>query len=488
MNWVNLPPIPTGFLEKMQRLLGDEFQAFAHCYTQPAQIGLRINSLKCSPDEIIPAILQDATGWLAFHLEPVPWCPTGFLLKPERDGGDSPVQPGKHPYHLAGLYYLQDPSAMAVAEVLHPQPGEWVLDLAAAPGGKTTHLAALMQNQGTLIANEIHPQRVWDLAQNIERCGVTNTIILNETPQRLADRLGPLFDRVLVDAPCSGEGMFRKSAEARQAWSPELVASCASRQIKILKSAASLVRPGGYLCYSTCTFSPEENEQVIARFLDDQNLAGNPFDLVQIAKPSGFKPGEARWASPDFRYPLERSVRLWPHHGAAEGHFIALMQRKGAPAHPSVKGKLQKLPADGWTLFNEFVSRNLAVDFPHPRVAFHNGSIYLTPDEIPPLAGLKVIRLGWQLGSLRKKRFEPSHALAMGLRTDQAQQVLAFSVADPHLSAYLSGEHLPIPGEEGWVLIAIHPLQTNTAFPIGWGKRSQNIIKNHYPRGLRWRR
>jgi 16S rRNA C967 or C1407 C5-methylase (RsmB/RsmF family) len=244
--------LPPTFLLRMQKLLGSEYAAFLASYQQTPVTGLRLNTLKLSK-----AAWETLTP---YPLSPVPWCPAGSVIAPTISG-PYPIPPGKHPYHAAGLYYLQDPSAMGAAELLAPQPGERVLDLAAAPGGKTTHLAALMADEGILVANEIHPQRTWDLAENLERCGVRHAAILNEPPARLAEHFGPFFDRVLLDAPCSGEGMFRKNPIARQEWKPGLVASCALRQAEILAHAASLVRPGGWLAYTTCTFAPEENEE-----------------------------------------------------------------------------------------------------------------------------------------------------------------------------------------------------------------------------------
>ena len=261
-------PLPPAFLARMQRLLGDEYPAFLASYDQPPTSGLRANTLKLSA-----AAFQAISP---YPLAPLPWCPSGFLI--ESQPASTPLPPGKHPYHAAGLYYLQDPSAMAAAEVLAPRPGEKVLDLSAAPGGKSTHLAALMGNQGLLVANEIHAQRAWDLAENLERCGVRIAAITNETPARLAEHFGAFFDRVLVDAPCSGEGMFRKSEAARREWQPEMPAACAARQSAILEEAARLLRPGGHLAYTTCTFAPEEDEAVIGHF-----LASHPdFTLLPI--------------------------------------------------------------------------------------------------------------------------------------------------------------------------------------------------------------
>ena len=273
--------IPAQFLERMKGLLGNEYEAFLASLQLPGITGLRANPLKITAQE-----LADRVEW---HLIPVPWCPMGFIL--DLDGSNSQLQPGKHPYHAAGLYYLQEPSAMAAAEALAPMPGEKVLDLAAAPGGKATHLAALMNNTGLLIANEIHPKRVWNLVENLERCGITNTVVTNETPQKLADHFGEYFDKVLLDAPCSGEGMFRKGDVAREEWKPELVRSSSVRQRSILEQAAQLLKPGGRLVYTTCTYSPDENEGVIADFLKHHA----EFELTPQQQTLGFSPARPNW-------------------------------------------------------------------------------------------------------------------------------------------------------------------------------------------------
>ena len=318
----SLPPV---YLRRMEELLGDEYPAFLHIYTQPPSAGLRVNTLKISSAEFQKTA--------PFNMEPLPWEPDGFKLQAgDHSLQSTHAQPGKHPFHAAGLYYLQDPSAMAVVELLDPQPGEKVLDMSAAPGGKSTQIACRMQNQGLLVANEMHPKRVWDLAENLERWGARHTTILNEEPSQLADHFGAFFDRVLVDAPCSGEGMFRKSKEARTAWSEQLVMSCATRQLSILTQAARLVRPGGVLVYSTCTFAPEEDELLIARFLESHARYAYPaFEVVQTQPRSGFSSGRPEWighpAYAALAAQLRHTLRLWPHLSAPEGHFAALLRR-----------------------------------------------------------------------------------------------------------------------------------------------------------------
>ena len=488
----NQSEIPSAFLERMARLLRDEYPAFLASYDMPPSVGLRVNTLKIAPElfrEIMP-----------FELAPVPWCAAGFTIV-----GDN-VEPGKNPYHAAGLYYLQDPSAMAVAELLDPQPGERVLDLAAAPGGKATHIAAKMLGQGLLVANEIHPKRAWELAGNLERWGVTNVAITNETPERLAERFEDFFDRVLVDAPCSGEGMLRKGEAARLEWAPELIHGCALRQSSILEQAAALVRPGGRLAYSTCTFNPEENEGTVARFLD----AHPGFELIEPPRPPGSSPGRPDWlgagvgaglapaqgaghpqgdAPTDSRADLTRAVRLWPHLAPGEGHFIAVMHKHGAePATATPRPwRPARLPRPVEAAYQAFCAEHLAAEPAGERLALVGSYLYALEDGLPDpsstsgrgLTGLRFLHPGWWLGTLMKDRFEPSHALALALPPASVRRSVSLAPRDPALAAYLRGEGFRSTGEAGWVLVCVN------GYPLGWGKRVGETVKSHYPRGLR---
>ena len=479
----NLPP---EYLRRMERYLDDEFPRFLEIYAQPAVAGLRVNTLKITVEDFLRST--------PFRLESLAWTADGFTLLLT----DPPLQPGKHPYHAAGLYYLQDPSAMAVVELLAPQPGEKVLDLSAAPGGKSTHMITRMQNLGLLVANEMHPKRAWDLAENLERWGAHNTTILNEDPRRLADHFGAFFDRVLVDAPCSGEGMFRKSQAARTAWTPRLVQSCALRQLNILDEAARLVRPGGMLAYSTCTFAPEEDENVIARFLENHSgRASAAFEVIQAQRQSEFSSGRPEWVEnlASAMLPallaaqLERTVRLWPHRGAPEGHFIALLKRTDEGALPSFKPHHNKVPPTALGAWRHFCQANLEAAFlPEslPGLALEGAYLYAVPSLLPPLGRLRAIHPGWWLGQVKANRCEPAHALAMGLKPEQAVRLLRLRPDDPAVAAYLHGESLVVAGEEGWVLVAVEGGDAKNAFPLGWGKRSGGVIKNKIPHGLRW--
>ncbi len=471
--------IPASFLNRMNVLLGDEYEAFLSSLYLPPITGLRINTLKLSIAEFI-----NRSPW---RLTPVPWCGSGFILDADQ-GATQTIQAGKHPFHHAGLYYLQEPSAMAAAEILAPQPGEKVLDLAAAPGGKTTHLAALMHNKGVLLANEIHPRRVRDLVENLERCGITNAVVTRERPERLADHFGEYFDRVLVDAPCSGEGMFRKGDTARQEWKPTQPRSCAIRQSAILDQAARLVRPGGWLVYTTCTFSPDENEGVIAKF-----LARCPeFDLANIQPVPGFSFARPEWVMLPKDDRLTRAVRIWPHLAQGEGHFIALMKKQGSTSsyqshigskkRPISHKQIRSVPASDFSLLlDDFCRENLRFKFDQSRLVSSGTYVYLRPEIPLELSGLYTIQAGWRLGRIQKGRFIPAHSLAMGIRSEQARNTLSLADIDPLLMAYLAGESIPAIGENGWVLLCVD------GFPVGWGKRVHHLIKNYYPHGLRWR-
>ncbi len=470
----------------MRRLLGEQADAFLTCFqdaagSRPPFAGLRANTLKLTPG--------DLRSRLPFQLQPLPWTTSAFRLTETPE-----MQPGKHVYHAAGLYYLQEPSAMAAAGLLDPQAGERVLDLCAAPGSKTTHLAALMNGQGVLVANETHPGRVWELAENLERWGARNAIVTQESPARLAGRWRAFFDKILVDAPCSGEGMFRKSQAAIRDWNPEHTARCAQRQAAILDSAAQMLKPGGALLYSTCTFNPLENESVVALFLDRHP----DFEIAPLQPATGFSPGRPDWLPPaESRPDLAYAVRIWPHLAPGEGHFMALLRRKtGSPLPPNSAGKPRRpqkahTPA-AFAAFQDFCRLNLQPCdcFDRPggaRLLQAGGYLYLQPPDAPDLSGLHVIHPGWWLGSFSagsdpaRQRFEPSHALALGLKREQAQRVLELPTSDPTLATYLRGEILERQMEDGWVLIAVD------GFPLGWGKSVRGRVKNFYPRGLRWR-
>lgn len=446
--------LPQEFLAKMADLLGEEYAQFSASLDEESWQGLRVNTLRISVEQFL-----ELAPW---SLEPVPWCSTGFYYT-------EPARPGRHVYHAAGLYYIQEPSAMAVAEYAAPEPGEWVLDLAAAPGGKTTQLAALMAGRGLLVANEVHRGRARILTQNVERLGITHAIVTSEDPHHLAERFSQCFDKVILDAPCSGEGMFRKNPEARREWSPAHVLSCAARQLSILEAVPGLLRPGGRLVYSTCTFSPEENEGVIQEFL----ARHQDFALEAASHRFGIVPGRPEWVGGPAE--LARTLRIWPHKVRGEGHFIAVLRRRGeggrgrpSPGAAAKDGAYYKQHLHG-------ILRN----FPEGKPVRFGDQLYLVPHAAPSLEGLRVVRPGLHLGTFKKNRFEPAHALAHVLRAEDVEHAVNFPAQAPELAAYLRGEPLAWTGPEGWYLVAVD------GFGLGWAKLVQGTLKNHLPKGLR---
>ena len=476
--------LPEAFVEKMSRLLGDGAGNFFESYERERSFGLRVNPLKAG--ERLPGLLSG--------LERIPWSREGFYYPEE-------LRPGKHPLHEAGAYYIQEPSAQACAEALDPRPGERILDLCAAPGGKSTHLAGKMGGHGLLVCNEIHPARAKILSQNIERLGVENAVVTNMDPFRLAPEFPEFFDGIVVDAPCSGEGMFRKDENARNEWSPDHVKQCAGLQDGILDCAAAMLKGGGRIVYSTCTFSPEENEQSIARILERHP----EFSVVQPELAKYFSAGHPEWA--DGNEELKKTVRIWPHLADGEGHFLALLV-KGERSWDAVErtenadGKKNSKKGGGKNgrakedaalteavaAFRAFEKENLK-DMEHlengKKFLMFGENLYLVPEVMPGLMGLKVLRPGLHLGSAKKDRFEPSHALALALKKSDVRQSVEVGSEDLALR-YLRGETLraedleePNIPAKGWVLV------TTGGMSLGFAKAAGGMLKNHYPKGLR---
>ncbi len=427
--------LPLDFLERMKNQLGEEYPAYLASLERPRAVALRFNPLKGEPPR------------LDFVQAPVPWEKMGFYYDPQ-------ARPGLHPYHEAGVYYLQEASAMSAVALLDPQPGEKVCDLCAAPGGKTTQIAGRMDGRGFLLCNEINPKRAKILSRNIERMGVANALVTNEHPQVLARKLAGYFDRVLIDAPCSGEGMFRKEEAAVTDWSQETVEMCARRQAEILHSGACLVRPGGRLVYSTCTFAPEENEQAIAAFLQT-----HPEFVLEQA--------DAPWFTPVGT----GQFRLWPHKLLGEGHFAAVLRRTQGEIQDIPQCKHQKLPKV-WDAF----ARGLELSLPAGGAIAFGSTFYLAPEGMPELSALKILRPGLELGQEKKDRFEPAHALALWMK--KAGNSQDFSGNSQEIASYLHGDVVPSQ-QKGWCLVTVD------GYSIGWGKGDGKVLKNHYPKGLR---
>ena len=418
------------YFERMRAQLGVDFAAYEACLSAPPVRGVRANTLKLSAEEF--------RSLSPFALTPVAWEPSGFFVEEER--------PGKSFYHDAGLYYVQEPSAMCAAPLLEARPGERVLDLCSAPGGKGTQLAQAMNGKGLLVLNEKLPDRAAVLLQNVERLGVANAVVTCADPAELAARLGGFFDKILVDAPCSGEGMLRKEPAAAVQWSEETVRMCAARQKKILSSAAAMLAEGGRLVYSTCTFSPEEDEE------------------------------NARWFAREFpQFHFAEEKKLYPHRVRGEGHYAALFIREGAARQSVPRGKAcapERKALAAWRAFErEFLRAPMQGE-----VRQFGNSLSLVPEGMFDLNGLRVLRAGLLLGEVKGERFEPSHALAMaaGLPLRNTAEL-----SEEEAARYYAGEQLSCSAPSGWCAV------TYGGYALGLGKSAGGALKNHLPKGLR---
>jgi NOL1/NOP2/sun family putative RNA methylase len=454
--------LPSGFLQKMKALLKQESEAFFAAYKMERTAGLRINPLKVS--------LEEWEEMCPFAIEKIPFVKNGYYYRQED-------APGKHPYHAAGLYYIQEPSAMFVAEQLELSEGDIVLDLCAAPGGKTTAIAARLGNNGVLLSNEISAKRVKPLSENVERFGLANTAIVNETPERLSQQFEECFDKIIVDAPCSGEGMFRKDPESCQYWSDKYVQTCHQLQVEILSHAYTMLKKGGILLYSTCTFSPEENEQTIEQFVKKFP----DMELLPIPHIHGVSSGRPEWTLSHFS-DIMKTARLWPHRLQGEGHFVAKLKKTGGNESSAnfVKGtKLSRIQAQ---LFQQFAEQCfLHFPFELDRLILKKDRLYFVPERMPDLSSLKAVRMGLPIGDFKKNRFEPHHALALAVQTKDVRHHYELEPNGTLWKRYLHGETIQTGKDRGWILLTIH------GFPLGWGKETKGTIKNFYPKGLRLR-
>ncbi len=443
----------------MKALLGDDYNTYLRCLDQPMFHGLRINTSKIS--------VEDFLKINPFSLTPVPWCPNGFYYDEKVD------KPSRHPYYYAGLYYLQEPSAMTPAAVLPVEPGDRVLDVCAAPGGKSTELGAKLSGEGLLVSNDVSASRAKALLKNIEVFGIRNPLVLSELPFRLQDRFSGYFNKILIDAPCSGEGMFRKSYSMVTAWEHNGNELFANLQKEIIDGVLPLLAPGGMLLYSTCTFSPMENERSIEYLLSkDESIHVIPFD-----KAEGFADGRPELSAsgnPDLAY----AARLFPHKINGEGHFVCLLKKDGDStgsfAEPFVTSQ-----AGISSEASEFLSQ-IKPAFDQKRLHVSGDKISLIPKDFPAIGGLRVMRAGLFVGEMKKKRFEPSQSLAMALTKDAFSNVLDLAADDERVIRYLKGETIDDDSvKDGTVLITV------SGYPLGWGKAGRGSIKNKYLPGWR---
>jgi len=455
---------PVSFTEKMKTILGDEYEDFLKGYDRTRHYGLRVNRTKITAEQFERMSMYDLT--------PVPWIDNAFEYE------DS-VSPAKHPYYFAGMYYLQEPSAMTPANLLTIEPGDRVLDLCAAPGGKATELGAKLNHTGLLVANDISNSRAKALLKNIELFGIPNVLVTSEPPEKLAEKFPGFFDKILIDAPCSGEGMFRKNPGMMKDWETYGPKHYSDLQRSIVPHAIRMLKPGGMLLYSTCTFSPEENEGSVKFMLDlDPDL-----EVVDIPnRYEGFAPGRPELIEdgiPD----LKKCVRIWPHKMNGEGHFIALLRKKEKAEEVVKKAKPRKekaLPA----LLEEFM-KDCTYPVNGSDIEIQEDRVYLMPEGIKGIKGLRFLRSGLLLGTLTKDRFEPSQAFAMVLKKDQYKATIDLSSIDHRVIRYLKGEtievdDLPLKRQKGWQLVCVD------GFPLGWGKLVNGSLRNKYLPGWRW--
>lgn len=543
--------LPQEFLERMQEMLGTEYGEFLRTYEEPRRFGLRVNTLKIS--------VEDFVKLAPFHLRKIPWIDNGFCYEREDD-------PARHPFYYAGLYYLQEPSAMTPANILPVEPGEHVLDMCAAPGGKATALAAKLQGQGLLVANDISASRAKALLKNLEVFGVKNSFVTNAAPAKLAEQFEESFDKILVDAPCSGEGMFRKDIANAKAWSLEKVEECAKIQREITKQAVKMLRPGGLMLYSTCTFSAEENEGTIAYLLKncpDMELIEMPMYQESFSEKEGFKGREESEeekgasesvsdasdgrgfscgmpqllnikASPALYESrcrqetwkvleaagvledaesgawehLKKCVRIFPHKMDGEGHFLALLKKKGElpGIHKKVQRKSGKPFKDEEKVLREFL-QDVRMDWTMEQIEVRSGQVYFVPAPPEIRGGIPFLRNGLYLGELKKGRFEPSQSLAIALRGPggntgrnsegdvdkiatppgmicEYASVIDLPYDDDRIRKYLCGETIDVDDvqperNKGWQLVCVN------GYPLGWGKLVNGTLKNKYHAGWR---
>lgn len=488
--------LPDDFKSRMKKLLGDEYESFMSSYNEEKAYGLRINTLKLD---------LKCKDELPFNLIRVPWAYEGFYA-------DADEHPGRHPLHEAGAYYIQEPSAMSVVSLLEPEEGDIICDLCAAPGGKSTHIAERINGKGLLVSNEISPARAKILSQNIERFGITNAVVCNESPDRMAAVFPGFFDKIVVDAPCSGEGMFRKDETAVNEWTAEQVALCAQRQKMILDYADVMLSPGGVMVYSTCTFAPSEDEDVLIWFLRSHPEYAvedwKDCEVAECIRAEGDMENIPDSGRVDFiseylgklseeeSKAVKGAMRLWPHKIKGEGHFAVRLRKnesnkeilsaensnikikkKGRNTNKSAifadkneAGELKKL-------FMEIFLMEGKVDYIN-RLRYFGNELYLLPKGIESVDGIRIMRAGLHIASRKKNRFEPAHALAKAVKAEYVKQYqdCGYDMA----LKYLHGEVIECcESYKGWVLVGY------CGCPLGWGKAQSGIIKNHYPKGLR---
>ncbi len=460
--------LPKAFVNEMIRMLGEEeFEEYKASLGKGLRHALRVNTNKISSADLISICPAKLT--------PVPWCKNGFYYD------ESEFQASKHPFYYAGLYYLQEPSAMLPASVLPVEEGDKVLDICAAPGGKSTELIQHIGKTGFLVSNDISASRAKALLKNLEVFGAENLLITCESPDRLSAAFPGYFDKILIDAPCSGEGMFRKSSSMISSWNEDRPKEFSDIQRSILREAVKALKPGGMILYSTCTFNSLEDEKSVEYLLSlDSRLKIVPFDTYE-----GFVPGNNNWGGTDIK-DIDKTMHLFPHKVEGEGHFVSLIKSEAeddditysnVPEHSIKRTKLTHEITD----FLLHISKKYDRD----RFELLGERLFYIPEGCPEASGLRILRRGLLFGEQKKNRFEPSQALAMTLKASDFDNVLDLNTDDIRVTKYLRGETLELSDDEnkalsdGYILICVN------GFSLGFGKLSKGIIKNKYLPGWR---
>lgn len=456
--------LPELFVNKMNEILGDEYDDYIKSYANQRMYGLRVNTNKIS--------IEDFEKICPFEIERIPWISNGYYYNGKE-------HPAKHPYYYAGLYYLQEPSAMTPASRLQVNPGDVVLDMCAAPGGKATELGTKLRGKGLLVANDISNSRAKALLKNIELFGISNVFVVNETPDKLLNYYEEYFDKILIDAPCSGEGMFRKDPSIISNWERNGPEFYAKIQREIITQAAKMLKPGGLMLYSTCTFSPIENEGTIQYLLD----LDEEFELLEIEGYEGFTKGRPELVK-DGSKELSKTVRIWPHKMEAEGHFLALLHKKGEVTSGIFHDETYKITKLDSVVLEEFL-QNVSMNIDRNFIDIKGQRVFYVSKYMKDLKGVRFLRSGLLLGEIKKNRFEPSQAFAMALRESEFDSIVNLSVGDNRAIKYLKGETLDVSDiavnrTSGWQLVCVDH------FPLGWGKLTNGTLKNKYSATWRW--
>lgn len=445
--------LPEKYTEKMKILLKDEFKDYIDSFNDPRYFGLRVNTLKTTPEFIAEK----------FNLtERVKWCNEGFYYNED-------LRPAKSPYYNAGLYYIQEPSAMSTGSLIEINENDKVLDLCAAPGGKSTQVAAKLKGTGLLVSNDISASRCKALLKNIELFGIENAIITNETPDKLAGKFISFFDKIIVDAPCSGEGMFRKDKDAIKSWDSYKSDMCCDLQRGILDNADKMLKKDGIIAYSTCTFAPEENEGMIEEFITKHPY----YEILEVRKDYGFINGKPQWINSN-NSDLEKCGRLMPYKVKGEGHFLALLKKNCDTGENNTK-YIDSINEKKIQDYIDFENNSLNKTI-RDNLTLHGSNLIKVPYGID-LSTLRVMRSGLLLGEIKTKRFEPSQAFAMTLKKEEAINTVNFNIDDYDLIRYLKGESFEVKAHDGWNLVLLE------GYPLGWAKVQKNRMKNKYLKG-----